>query len=97
MTAVQRRYRQHVENGKVDTDQRNKKQKIQGTLFGLLAFVCVAMGGFGSIPGALLAALLIGLVESLCGFYIAPVFKYVAVFGLYLVVVMFRPKGFFGW
>ena len=68
-----------------------------GTLFGLLAFVIVAMGGFGSIPGALLAALLIGLVEALSGFYIAPVFKYVAVFGLYLVVVMIRPKGFFGW
>lgn len=68
-----------------------------GTLFGLIAFVIVAMGGFGSIPGALLAALLIGLVEALSGFYIAPVFKYVAVFGLYLVVVMIRPKGFFGW
>jgi len=68
-----------------------------GALFGLIAFVCVAMGGFGSIPGALAAALLIGLVEALGGFYIAPVFKYVAVFGLYLVVVMFRPKGLFGW
>ncbi len=68
-----------------------------GTLFGLIAFVCVAMGGFGSIPGALFAALLIGLVEALAGFYIAPVFKYVAVFGLYLAVVMFRPKGLFGW
>lgn len=68
-----------------------------GGLFSLLAFVCVAMGGFGSIPGALLAALLIGLVEALSGFYIAPVFKYVAVFGLYLVVVMFRPRGLFGW
>lgn len=68
-----------------------------GGLFSLIAFVCVAMGGFGSIPGALLAALLIGLVESLSGFYIAPVFKYVAVFGLYLLVVMVRPKGLFGW
>jgi len=68
-----------------------------GTLFGLLAFVCVALGGFGSVIGALLAALLIGLVEALSGFYIAPVFKYVAVFGLYLAVVMFRPKGLFGW
>ena len=68
-----------------------------GTLFGLLAFVCVALGGFGSVVGALLAALLIGVVEALGGFYIAPVFKYVAVFGLYLAVVMFRPKGLFGW
>lgn len=68
-----------------------------GGLFGLIAFVCVAMGGFGSIPGALLAALLIGLAEALGGFYIAPVFKYVVVFGLYLLVVMLKPKGLFGW
>jgi len=68
-----------------------------GSLFGLIAFMVVAMGGFGSIPGALVAALLIGLIESFAGFYIAPVFKYVAVFGVYLVVIMIRPKGFFGW
>lgn len=68
-----------------------------GLLFGLLAFVIVAMGGFGSIPGALLAAILIGVVEALSGFFIAPVFKYVAVFALYLVVIMFRPRGLFGW
>jgi len=37
------------------------------------------------------------LVEAFGGFYIAPVFKYVVVFGLYLVVIMFKPKGFFGW
>jgi branched-chain amino acid transport system permease protein len=68
-----------------------------GSMFGLIAFVCVAMGGFGSIPGALLAAILIGVVEALGGYYIAPVFKYVAVFGLYLAVVFLRPKGIFGW
>jgi branched-chain amino acid transport system permease protein len=68
-----------------------------GLLFGLLAFVIVAMGGFGSIPGALFAALMVGLVESFSGFFIAPVFKYVAVFALYLLVVMIRPKGLFGW
>jgi len=68
-----------------------------GTLFGLIAFVIVALGGFGSILGTLLAALLIGLVEAFAGFYIAPVFKYVAVFAVYLVVIMVRPKGLFGW
>lgn len=68
-----------------------------GSMFGLIAFVCVAMGGFGSIPGALIAALLIGVIEALSGYYIAPVLKYVAVFGLYLAVVLFRPKGIFGW
>ncbi len=68
-----------------------------GSLFGLIAFICVAMGGFGSIPGAFLAGLLVGVVEALAGFYIAPVFKYIAVFGLYLAVVFLRPKGIFGW
>jgi branched-chain amino acid transport system permease protein len=68
-----------------------------GGLFSLIAFVVVALGGFGSIPGALFAALLIGLVESFAGFYIAAVVKYVAVFAIYLVVIMVRPKGLFGW
>jgi len=68
-----------------------------GALFSLIAFVVVALGGFGSIPGALVAALLIGLVESFAGFYIAPVVKYAAVFALYLAVILIRPKGLFGW
>ena len=68
-----------------------------GALFSLIAFVVVALGGFGSIPGALLAAILIGLVESFAGFYIDPVIKYAAVFSLYLVVILIRPKGLFGW
>lgn len=68
-----------------------------GSMFGLIAFVCVAMGGFGSIPGVFLAGLLVGVVEALAGFYVAPVFKYIAVFGLYLAVVFLRPKGIFGW
>ena len=71
---------------------------------GLLLFGCNnpdavsrVLGSFGSIGGALAASLLIGLVEALSGFYLAPVVKYVAVFGLYLAVVLFRPKGLFGW
>ncbi|NCC58559.1 MAG: branched-chain amino acid ABC transporter permease, partial [Synergistales bacterium] len=66
-------------------------------LFSLIAFVVVALGGFGSIPGALLAAILIGLVESFSGFYIAAVVKYVAVFAVYIAVILVRPKGLFGW
>jgi branched-chain amino acid transport system permease protein len=68
-----------------------------GSMFGLIAFICVAMGGFGSIPGAFIAGILVGVVESVAGFYIAPVFKYIAVFGLYLAVVSLRPRGIFGW
>jgi len=67
-----------------------------GFLFALLAYVAVAMGGFGSITGALFAGLLIGLMESLGGLLIDPSFKYVFIFAMYLVVVFFRPQGLFG-
>jgi len=67
-----------------------------GSLFGLLAFVTVALGGFGSIPGSLVAGIMIGVIEVLAGLLIAPAFKYVAVFAIYLIVVLIRPQGLFG-
>lgn len=67
-----------------------------GSLFALLAYVAVALGGFGSILGCLFAGLLIGLVESLGGLLIDPSFKYVFIFALYLGVVFLRPQGLFG-
>ncbi len=68
-----------------------------GTLFGILAFVTVALGGFGNITGAFLAGILIGVVETTGGVFVAPVFKYTIVFAMYLVVISIRPKGLFGW
>jgi branched-chain amino acid transport system permease protein len=67
-----------------------------GVNFALLAFVAVALGGFGSILGSLVAGVLIGLVESLGGLLIDPSYKTVIVFGLYLAVVIARPNGLFG-
>jgi branched-chain amino acid transport system permease protein len=67
-----------------------------GSLFGLLAFVTVALGGFGSIPGSLVAGIMIGVIEVMAGLLIAPAFKYVAVFAIYLIVVLIRPQGLFG-
>jgi branched-chain amino acid transport system permease protein len=67
-----------------------------GFLFGLIAYVAVALGGFGSIAGALVAGVVIGLVEAVAGLVVAPALKYVAVFSLYLVVVLARPQGLFG-
>ena len=67
-----------------------------GTVFALIAFVAVALGGFGSVPGALVAGIIIGLVEVLSGFLIAPAYKEVTVFALYLVVVLVRPQGLLG-
>src|SRR6202035_1684588 len=57
-----------------------------GTEFALTAFVVVALGGFGSVPGALVGAVLVGLVEVLGGFYISPALKMVPVYVLYLLV-----------
>jgi branched-chain amino acid transport system permease protein len=67
-----------------------------GVSFALLAFVAVALGGFGSILGSLVAGLLIGLVESLGGLLLDPSYKSLMVFGLYLGVVIVRPNGLFG-
>ncbi len=68
-----------------------------GSLFGILAFVTVALGGFGNITGAFLAGVIIGVVETAGGVVIAPVFKYTVVFVMYLVIILIRPKGLFGW
>jgi branched-chain amino acid transport system permease protein len=64
--------------------------------FALLAFVAVALGGFGSILGSLVGGVLLGLVEALGGLLIDPSYKTLIVFGLYLGVVLVRPMGLFG-
>ena len=67
-----------------------------GAVFALLAYVTVALGGFGSILGALVAGIIVGLVEHLAGLLISPSLKYAAVFALYLAIVLIRPRGLFG-
>ena len=67
-----------------------------GVNFALLAFVAVALGGFGSIMGSLYAGIAIGLVESLGGVFISPSYKSLIVFSLYFAVVLIRPKGILG-
>ena len=67
-----------------------------GGVFALIAFVAVALGGFGSVAGAFLGGVLIGAVESLAGVLVAPAVKNVFVFAVYLVVVLLRPRGLLG-
>ena len=67
-----------------------------GSEFALTAFVIVALGGFGSIQGAFIGALLVGLVEVLGGFYLSPSIKLIPVYLLYLIVVLLRPQGLLG-
>jgi len=67
-----------------------------GAVFVLLAYVAVALGGFGSIHGALIAGILIGLLQTAVGFFVSSELKYVPVYMLYLAVVLLRPRGLFG-
>jgi branched-chain amino acid transport system permease protein len=67
-----------------------------GSIFVLLAFVAVALGGFGSVPGAFVAGIIIVVVQVLGGLFIGPAYKYVVVFVLYMVVVLVRPQGLLG-
>ena len=67
-----------------------------GETLGIVAFVTVSLGGFGSVPGALLAGMLIGVIESLSAYLIGPVYKDVIVYVLFVLVLWFRPQGLMG-
>lgn len=83
-----------------------------GLLFTMIAFAIVALGGFGSVPGALFAGLVVGLITEIPGFWDAltlafgaewmenvPMtsFKYMWVYVAYFVIMVVRPRGLFGW
>ena len=67
-----------------------------GLSFTVLAYAIVALGGFGSILGTLLAALLVGVIQSVTTVYLPPAFKDAFVFGSYLLIGLLRPQGLFG-
>ncbi|MBW1997713.1 MAG: branched-chain amino acid ABC transporter permease [Deltaproteobacteria bacterium] len=83
-----------------------------GLLFTMIAFAIVALGGFGSVPGAFFAGLIVGLITEIPGIWdfftytfevnwIADVpmtsFKYMWVYLAYFIIVVVRPRGLFGW
>jgi branched-chain amino acid transport system permease protein len=63
---------------------------------GLKAFPAAVVGGFGSLPGAIVGGLIIGIVESLSGFYLPTGFKDVAPYIVVLLMLWFKPNGLFG-
>ncbi len=67
-----------------------------GMLFTLIAFAIVALGGFGSIMGAFLAGIIIGLIMVISGHYLSEL-KFTFVYLVYFLVVVLRPRGLFGW
>ena len=62
----------------------------------LLAFIVVILGGMGSMGGSVLAAFAIGLAQSLFSLWMNPQRVAIAIFGIMLVVLIVRPRGFFG-
>ncbi|ODS74879.1 MAG: ABC transporter permease [Acidovorax sp. SCN 65-28] len=67
-----------------------------GKDFVLIAFSVVIIGGMGSIKGALLAGLLLTQVQSISSLYISPVWSDPLLFGIMVLVLMWRPQGLFG-
>ena len=67
-----------------------------GMLFVLIAFATVALGGFGSISGAFLAGIIIGLIQVVGGHYLSEL-KFTFIYIAYFLTVVFRPRGLFGW
>ncbi len=67
-----------------------------GSAFTLKAFVIVVLGGMGSIVGATLGGIIIGVTESLAAVYVASGLKELVVFVLFLALLLFRPSGLLG-
>ena len=67
-----------------------------GPSYTLLAFVIVITGGLGSMPGALLGGILIGITEAIAGLLFTPSIKSMFAFGILGLVLLFRPQGLLG-
>ncbi|RTL70228.1 MAG: branched-chain amino acid ABC transporter permease [Hyphomicrobiales bacterium] len=67
-----------------------------GNAFVLVAFTIVVLGGMGSIPGAVLGALFVGVVESLSGLFFNESLAQLGVFLIFILVLLLRPRGLFG-
>ena len=71
-------------------------QVEMGYLMLMKAFAAAVVGGFGSLPGALLGGILVGIFENLGAAYISPSHKDIYAFLLLILVLMIRPSGLFG-
>lgn len=67
-----------------------------GSLAGIKAFVAAVLGGIGSVPGAMLGGILLGIIESMAKSYISPQLSNAVVFGILIIVLLVRPSGLLG-
>ena len=73
-----------------------KIEPLMGVMPGLKAFVAVVLGGIGSIQGAVLGSLILGLSEEFVVGYWAPTFRDALSFGILILILLVKPKGIFG-
>jgi len=71
-------------------------QPYLGGDYTLLSFIIVIIGGLGSMPGALLGGLLVGVSEGLSSYFVAPSLKSLFSYGLLILVLLIRPQGLMG-
>jgi branched-chain amino acid transport system permease protein len=74
----------------------NQVTNVIGFLVGLKAFTAAVVGGIGSIPGAMLGGLLIGVAESFITGYLSSTYTNLIVFGILIAVMLLRPSGLLG-
>ena len=67
-----------------------------GSMPGIKAFVAAVFGGIGSIPGAFVGGILLGIIESLSKKYISTTLANAIVFLVLIIVLIFKPTGLFG-
>jgi branched-chain amino acid transport system permease protein len=67
-----------------------------GAMLGMKAFVIVILGGLGSVPGAIVGGLVLGLIEALGGGYLSAAYKDVFAFGALVLILAVKPTGLFG-
>jgi branched-chain amino acid transport system permease protein len=67
-----------------------------GVPFLIFGFIAVCLGGFGSIGGAFVGGIIMGLVDLFTGTYLSVSYKYLAVMLIFMLIVYFNPKGLFG-
>lgn len=73
-----------------------KINPLMGIIPGLKAFVAAVLGGIGNIPGAAAGGFLIGIAETITAGYISPAFRDAIVFGILILILVFKPSGLFG-
>ena len=67
-----------------------------GALFGIKAFIIVVLGGLGSVTGALLGGVIVGLIESVGAQFVSSTLTEGMIYFVFLLVLFFRPSGLFG-